>query len=299
MINPALTGLAGACCCGVAVRGLVLLRSQSPVERRELLELQAELNRAGRRGPTRRLIELLGSWLGPSLLARMRPSRREAVTHRLDLAGRPGGLDLERYAELKAALLAVGGLLAVLFVALGSWVAAALCLAAAWIGVDLWLRRTGRLRQTQLERNLPDFIEILSITVRAGTGYRAALERVASSLAGPPAEEIDKTLRQMDLGSTRREAFEALRARNASPTLDNFVAAQLQAEELGVALADALASIAADTRRSAAQAARRRAQRATPRVSLIAAIVLLPATMILIAVGLYIGSGVGTLHVLG
>ena len=100
------------------------------------------------------------------------------------------------------------------------------------------------------------------------------------------------TLRQLDLGATRREAFESLRDRNNSPTLDGFVAAQLQAEELGVPLADALASIAEDTRRAAAQTARRRAQRAAPRISLIGAVVLLPATMILIVVGMVIGSGI-------
>jgi tight adherence protein C len=103
----------------------------------------------------------------------------------------------------------------------------------------------------------------------------------------------------MDLGATRREAFEALRARNGSQTMDSFVAAQLQAEELGVPLADALASIAEDTRRAAAQQARRRAQRATPRITLIAIALLLPATIMLILTGMIIGSGVNFSHVLG
>ena len=76
MIDPALTGLAGACCCAVAVRGFVLLRSPSAVERREL---KAELTEGPkRRGPTRQLLDLLGARLGPSLLARMGDERREA-----------------------------------------------------------------------------------------------------------------------------------------------------------------------------------------------------------------------------
>jgi tight adherence protein C len=103
----------------------------------------------------------------------------------------------------------------------------------------------------------------------------------------------------MELGATRREAFQALRERNNSRTLDNFVAAQLQAEELGVPLADALEAIAADTRRLAAQSARRRAQRATPRITLVAISLLLPATMLLIVVGLVIGSGLQIGHVFG
>lgn len=297
MINPALSGLAGACCCAVGLRGLVLMRSPSAAERRELSAELAEVE--SRRGPTRQLIDLLGARLGPALLSRLSDRRRRGIRRRLDLAGRPAGMDLERYAELKAAVIAVGTALAVLMALLGSWPVALCFLALGWIGVDVWLSRTGRHRQERLERDLPDFIEILSITVRAGAGYRASLARVAAALGGAPAEEIRWTLRQMDLGATRREAFEALRERNQSRTLDNFVAAQLQAEELGVPLADALASIAADTRRSAAQAARRRAQRATPRVSLIAATVLLPATMLLIAVGIFIGSGLDTSKLFG
>ncbi len=294
MIDPALTGLAGACCCAVAIRGLVLLRSPSAVERREL---SAELtDERRRRGPTRQLLDLLGARLGPLLLARMGETRRAAIQSRLDLAGRPGGMNLERYAEVKAALLAVSVALALCFALLGAWPVSIGFLAFGWIGIEAWLSRAGRMRQARLERDLPDFVDVLAITVRAGVGYRGALGRVAGSLSGPAAEEIVATLRQMDLGATRREAFEALRRRNASPTLDSFVAAQLQAEELGVPLADALAGIAADTRRAAAQNARRRAQRATPRITLLAVTFLLPATMLLIAVGLFLSSGLNTAH---
>lgn len=290
MIDPALTGLAGACCCGVLIRGVVLIRSPSAVERRELSSDYADDTR--RRGPTRRLLDLLGARFGPAFLARMNEGKRKRVSHRLDLAGRPGGINLERYAELRAATMIVCVVLAVLFAIIGAWPASLILLVLGWMVVDAWLSRAGRLRQTQLQRDLPDFVDVLAITVRAGTGYRAALDRVGASLSGPAAEEVLSTLRQMDLGATRREAFEALRARNESETLDSFVAAQLQAEELGVPLADALASIARDTRRSSAQEARRRAQRAAPRISLIGATLLLPATMLLIAVGLFISSGV-------
>lgn len=297
MINPALTGLAAACCAGLGIRGFVLMRSPSAVERREL---SADLTeRRARRGPTRQLIDALGARLGPALLRRMSERQRATVSRRLDLAGRPGEMNLERYAEVKAAVLALGVALSVLFGLTGAVVLVPVILLVSWLVVDMWLSRTGRRRQERLERDLPDFIDILAITVRAGTGYRAALRRVAGALSGPANEEVLQTLRQMDLGATRREAFQALRDRNNSPTLDSFVAAQLQAEELGVPLADALASIAEDTRRAAAQSARRRAQRASPRIALIGATILLPATMILIAAGMFIGSGVDFSHILG
>ena len=269
----------------------------SAIERRELVADVHEPER--RRGPMRQLIDLLGARLGSRLQLAMSERRRQAISRRLDLAGRPGGMNLESYVELKAALLALGFAIALLLGIAGSWPVALLWLVCAWLGPEVWLSRSGRLRQDRLERDMPDFIDILAITVRAGTGYRAALHRVATSLSGPAAEEILATLRQMDLGATRREAFQKLRERNNSKTLDNFVAAQLQAEELGTPLADALASIAADTRRMAAQTARRRAQRAAPRITLTAIALLLPATMILIGVGMYVGSGIHIGNLLG
>lgn len=290
MINPALTGLGGACCCAVAIRGLVLLRGTSDVERRELGTALAEPVK--RRGPTRQAISALGERFGPGLLSRMSESRRAKTVVRLDRAGRPGGMNLERYAEVRSAILVITLLLVLLMLAVGSIPVAVMLAFLGWIGLDFWLARTGRRRQTLLERDMPDFIDILSITVRSGASYRAALGRVASSLSGPPAEEIQATLQQMDLGATRREAFEGLRRRNESSTLDSFVGAQLQAEELGVPLADALAAIAADTRRASWQMTRRRAQRVVPTLTLITVFLILPATVLLIGVGLLVGSGV-------
>jgi tight adherence protein C len=294
MIEPALTGAAGAACAAVAIRGVTLMRSPSAVERREL---RSELISPPRsQGPTRRLIDMLGSRLGPVLEARMSEDRRGAIRRRLDLAGRPAGMDVARYVEIHAAILAISAVLAVLFAALGSWLVGVLFIVAGWLMPEMWLRRRGRVRQERLERDLPDFVDILAITVRAGIGYRASLGRVAQSLSGPASEEVLRVLREIDLGATRREAFEALRARNASQTLDSFVAAQLQAEELGVPLADALSSIAADTRRAAAQQARRRAQRTTPRITMVVIATLLPATILLILTGLLIGSNVSFRH---
>jgi tight adherence protein C len=290
MNTAPLIGLAGVVTVAIGLRGVVLLRGVSAVERRELGATFAQERK--RRGPMTQLINLLGARFGPRMLDSLTPSRRAAIVHRIDRAGRPGGITLERYAELRAATLVITVVFAGFFALLGAWVMAPLLIALGLLGVDFWLSRVGRRRQDRLERDIPDFIDILSVTVRAGAGYRSALERVAQSLSGPPAEEILLTLRQMDLGASRREAFQALRGRNDSPTLTAFVAAQLQAEELGVPLADSLAAIASDTRRAAAQGARRRASKIAPRVSLITAALLLPATILLIVVGMFIGQNI-------
>ena len=160
-----------------------------------------------------------------------------------------------------------------------------------WFGPDVWLSRAGRLRQEAIERTLPDFLDILAVSVRAGLGYRYALRRVAEALEGPVAEEMLTVLRQIELGQDRRDAFLALRERNQSESLKSFVAAQLQAEELGVPLAEALNDIAGDMRRLAHQNARRQAQRAGPRVSLIVTTLIVPGSMILILLSVFFATG--------
>ena len=147
-----------------------------------------------------------------------------------------------------------------------------------WFGPDVYLSRAARLRQEAIERMLPDFLDILAVSVRAGLGYRYALRRVAEALEGPASEEMLTVLRQMELGQERRDAFLALRERNRSESLKSFVAAQLHAEELGVPLAEALNDIATDMRRLAYQNARRQAQRAGPRVSLLVTTLIVPGS---------------------
>ena len=98
---------------------------------------------------------------------------------------------------------------------------------------------------------------------------------------------------------TRRDAFLALRARNHSDALSTFIGAQLQAEELGVPLSEALNDIALDMRRSAAQNARRRAARAAPRISLIVTTLIVPGSIILILASMILGTDILDSGVLG
>jgi tight adherence protein C len=288
---PALYGALAAFFCAIGLAAIPMLRDQGPVER---LGGRAGGGREQQRGwLTARVANWLALRLGPRLAPTLRAGRRGVLERRLDHAGRPGGLTVQRFLGLKGAIALMAGLgLGGLLVILGSSILFVPILGVAgWFAPDVWLSRTGRLRQEAIERGLPDFLDILAVSVRAGLGYRYALRRVAESLSGPVSEEMLTVLRQMELGQNRREAFLALRERNKSDSLKSFVAAQLQAEELGVPLAEALNDIATDMRRVAHQNARRRAQRAAPRVSLIATTLIVPGAMILIVLSVYFASG--------
>ena len=290
-ITPFLAGLMASGCVLVALLALPALRDRGPLDRFDAIDGDDAASRGGR--PLTRLVERLAASLGPRTARALTERRRERIGRRLDLAGRPGGMTVQRFVGLRAALLVVALGVTGLLVLIGA--TPLLLVAGGLIGYfapEVWISREGRLRQERIERDLPDFLDILSVTVRAGLGYRSALERVSESLGGPVGEEMITALRQMDLGEKRRDAFIALRDRNASESLSSFVGAQLQAEELGVPLAEALNDIAADMRRASHQAARRRAQQASPRVSLIVTTLIVPGSMILMLVSIFLGSDI-------
>ena len=288
MSMPLLFGLLTVLCLVLGLAAIPMLRDAGPVERlggrvggmREHTE---------RTSVTAKLVEAMAARLGPSLAPSLRSGRREALERKLDYAGRPAGMTVQRFIGRKAALtLLLGlGLGGVLLLIGAPPIIIPMLAVAGWFGPNVYLSRAGRLRQEAIERTLPDFLDILAVSVRAGLGYRYALRRVSESLGGPVGEEMLTVLRQIDLGKDRRDAFLALRERNESDSLKSFVAAQVQAEELGVPLSEALNDIAIDMRRMANQQARRRAQRASPRVSLLVTTLIVPGSMILILLSIY------------
>ncbi|HWT94795.1 MAG TPA: DUF5936 domain-containing protein [Solirubrobacteraceae bacterium] len=293
-MTPGLAGLLAMICAGLALRGLVLVRDKDAADR-----LGLDVTGIDQPSRTRELVERIGAQLGPRLMRALGETARARARRRLDLAGRPGGMTVEQYFERKAAFGAIGLLTFLLLTLAGGAIAGLLLLVVALLGLDMSLSRAARTRQERLERDLPDFLDILAVTVRAGAGYGQALQRVAAGLGGPVGEEIGIALRQMELGASRREALSAMRDRSSADAVQMFVAAQLQADDLGVPLADALNSIARDMRREANQHARRRAQRAAPRVSLIIIALIVPASIILILAALLLQADLGGSGILG
>lgn len=221
-----------------------------------------------------------------SVLHRLGPDRVAAIRRNLESAGRPHGMTLESYVGRKIALTVVFAVLGAVFVVQGFVWTGVLLVVYGWFVVDLGLRGAARRRQRAIERDLPDFLDILAVSVRAGLSFRAAIARVAEALPGPLAEEMLTALRKMELGENRRNAMLGLRERNGSEMLARFVASLLQAEELGTPLADTMRQIAGEMRRDAAARARQRAAKAAPRVSLVVTLVILPAAMLVMIMGL-------------
>lgn len=272
-------------CLAAAGYGVMLIRDRGPAERLGL--------EAGDEGPGRHsLVEKLAVRWGPSAANMLSPRRAQSIRGKIERAGRPGGMTVESYAGRKAAHTAVGGVFALLVTVLGIPLLGLAALLLGFIFIDFRLGSLARRRQHEIERALPDFLDILAVTVSAGIGFLPALQRVTAITKGPLREELDLTMSQMDFGQSRRQAFRALRGRNGSGSLARFVTALLQAEELGVPLTDTLAELAKDMRRYFYQDARRRAANAAPRVALVVTMIILPGSVILVIAAFLLGSNV-------
>ncbi|MFD0023889.1 DUF5936 domain-containing protein [Streptomyces sp. NPDC058382] len=237
-------------------------------------------------------IDRMGMRFAPSVLRMMGPKAVNKKRRQIDMAGNPGGLTIDRYAARRA-VYGVLGLAGAFSMIIRGQVVLSLVMVLFglfWVEAGIW--SAVKARKEHIERTLPDFLDVLAVVVSAGLGFRQALERVADKYEGPWADELRITLRQMDMGVSRRQAFEELRKRNDSEQVAMFVTALQQGEELGAPIVDTLIAIANDMRRTDAQAARRKAAKAVPKATFAVTTFLLPGTLILLTVGFIYGTNV-------
>ncbi|WP_030172641.1 type II secretion system F family protein [Spirillospora albida] len=294
---PLALALAAALFTALFVWGLHLKVSGQQVN--EELAAIAKKPRKKGFGPLGDIAEPLGGLLAPLLLRTMSPAARGRLNRRIERAGRPYGLTVEQYARNKAGTLVLLGSIGVIMLLSDHLFIGAALLLFGWFQTDVVLWNLSQERQQELQKGLPDFLDVLAVTVTAGLSFRQAVARVAESMPGALSDEMTTTLRQMEVGTPFRQAFEDLRSRNNSEQLASFVTAILQAEELGAPLAGALADISVDMRRESSQLARRKAQRAEPKITIVTTFMMVPGMLLLIMGALYFGLNSGGGGLLG
>lgn len=274
--------VAGAC------QGVRMYRAEAKLPTDLAIALEVGATRVSTAGSA---VDRLGMRFAPLVLRLMGPKRVDAKRRKIDMAGNPGGLTIDRYAARRAVYGLFGVVMGLVFFSNGSSLFGLLTFAFGVTAADALIWQAIRERREVIDRTLPDFLDVLAVVVSAGLGFRQALDRVAERYEGPWADELRITLRQMDMGVSRRQAFDELRRRNASEQVSQFVSALQQGEELGSPIADTLIQLATDMRRTDAQNSRRRAAKTIPKATMVTLVFMLPATMILIAAGMFLGSG--------
>ncbi|QOD02407.1 type II secretion system F family protein [Pseudarthrobacter sp. BIM B-2242] len=216
------------------------------------------------------------------LSKRFTPGSYESKLDRwLSLAGRPEAIPLERLIVGKPVLALAGALLGLLLftgdpnaknLAIGLFITVFM-----YFVPDLLIVNKGIKRQVAMELELPNTLDQMLISVEAGLGFEAAMSRAGQYGDGPLAQEIVRTLQDIQVGRPRQEAYEALAARSSVQDLKSFVRAVIQADKYGIGIASVL-------RAQAKQARVKRRQRAEEKALKLPVKVLFPLLLFIFPV---------------
>ncbi len=159
--------------------------------------------------------------------------------------------------------------------------------AIGWVMPMFVLRKRAGQRLQQIDREVPELVDLLVTTVEAGVGFGAALQITARRVRGPLGDELRVALSEQSMGLTIGEALTNMLARANSPALRMFVQAVLQGETLGVSIGKILRDLAIDMRKRRRQTAEERAQKAPTKIIFPLVVLILPA-MLIVSIGPFI-----------
>jgi len=117
-----------------------------------------------------------------------------------------------------------------------------------FMGPSFVLNARVRSRSAAVAAELPDALDLLSVSVEAGLGFDGAVQKLTEHMKGPLIEEFELALGEMRIGESRVEALKKMSERSASQEMASFVRAIIQADQLGISLGRILRIQAGDTR---------------------------------------------------
>jgi tight adherence protein C len=148
----------------------------------------------------------------------------------------------------------------------------------------MWLKRRIRSRQRAIDRRLPYSLDLMVACLEGGLALDAALAKVAEQSEGPLAEEIRRALHEMALGRPAEDAIRDLGARNGAPELKRLTENIVQAERMGISIAETLRQLAHESRVRRRQQAEEMARKAPIKMVPVLIFCVLPALGIVVMV---------------
>jgi tight adherence protein C len=211
---------------------------------------------------------------------------RERIRHKLDLAGNPPGWTVDRVVAGKVMGL-VAGVVIGFVIALVTGQAATLriliVVGGALVGFftpGMYLYQKAHDRSHQMQRDLPDAIDLLTISVESGLGFDAAIQQVAKNTEGPLADEFSRMLREMQIGQARSAALRGLGERTNVAEIRGFVSAMVQADAFGIPIAQVLRVQSSEIRVKRRQRAETKAQQVPVKITIPLIFCILPCLFI-------------------
>lgn len=242
-----------------------------------------------------RLLRPLGSSAGMKVGSITPRAQLDRIHAQVVQAGLGGKIRAEEFATLQVILVAGAALLGtVLALVIQPRLAFAVLLVIglpffALMGPQAWLSRKVEERKDAIRGDLPDALDLMAIAVEAGTGFEGAIGVVCSNFNSPLGEELSRTLKEMELGLSRREALQNLKRRAEVPELSTFVLALVQADSLGMPIGRVLKTQAVEMRNKRRSWAREKAAKLPVKMMLPLVLFIFPAILVVT-----LGSAVST-----
>jgi tight adherence protein C len=210
----------------------------------------------------------------------------ERIRRRLDVAGNPPGWTIERVQAGK-----VIGAIAMFLISLAFTTVLGMgptirilvvigAVVAGWFGPNFYLYQKVYDRSNRIQRDLPDAIDLMTISVESGLAFDAAVQQVARNTEGPLADEFSRVLREMQIGMGRGEALRALGDRTEVDDLKSFVTAMIQADSFGIPIANVLRVQSSEMRVKRRQRAEEKAQKVPVKITVPLIFCILPCLFI-------------------
>jgi tight adherence protein C len=210
------------------------------------------------------------------------------LRHKLELAGSPVKWDVERVLAFKVLGLIGGAIIGIampLLLGAGLPVTMGIAIVLTPLGYfipDITLYQVAYNRNERIRRDLPDSMDLLTISVEAGLPFDSALSQVARNTRGPLADELFRVLQEMQIGLGRIEALRALAERTNVVELRGFVTAMVQADQFGIPIASVLRVQSRDMRVKRTQRAEEQAQKVPVKILFPLIFCILPALFIVV-----------------
>jgi tight adherence protein C len=166
--------------------------------------------------------------------------------------------------------LAMGLLLAIFAGALG------------WILPLTYVRRKGTQRAAIIDRDVPNMIDQVVVTLEAGVGFASSLQLASERLAGPLGVEMRLTLQEQRMGLPLSESLIHLRDRVDSANVRSFTRAVTQGERLGVSIGSIMRDLAIEMRKRRRQTAEEKARKAPVMIMIPLVFCILPSIFIVL-----------------
>ena len=215
-------------------------------------------------------------------------SRLDRIHEQLLNAGLSTSLRAEEFATVQTLVAVIGVVTGVAFLIAGHGSAVLrfavflLLLAVCLMGPRAWLSRHVDGRTKSISRDLPDMLDLLTISVEAGLGLEGAMESVCNDLDSPIGEEMRRTIQEMSLGLSRHQALENLKTRVLAPDMRTFILVLSQADLLGMPIGRVLRTQADEMRDRRRARAREQAAKLPVKILFPLMGFILPPLMILV-----------------